>query len=423
MNIKEYINHLKTIRGDKSFAFLAERCETDAENPYRIRPAAPVKADETLVLVLCGANRDNYDHIREYNGYLKQVDDFVKQSPKLKDKKVRVCVAVCNFGKYHNTDAARELQHLKFSEPETYEDIITTMSPEAREEMLNPAYIQDIFDAAYMPRISHNNSIRQSHHWALANMRRLNIVAHCHGSYVAMALEDKLMSQTKKLGYSYDEQDKLVAQQLVLNFNPECAKHHARSQFVCLQSAADTHNPYTTYMEEYLLMKPQDFGLLYAADKNINTLMCAQVDKRGIEGNPPRVWIARPIEEVMREAHEARVNAVKNETKEPEEEKFVGEHSFMGFTPKANMSKSALKMQGIARNILENGVANSLQQKLGESHPLPSFMSLAANDNKERFELVKAYFTGHKISLKVMAVRGSKLAQHNAYRCSHTIEL
>ena len=90
MNIRKYIDHMKSIRGDRSFAFLAERCETSPENPYSIRPADKIGPDEVLVCMLCRSSNDNRDYIREYNGYLKQVDEFVKASPKLKDKKVRV---------------------------------------------------------------------------------------------------------------------------------------------------------------------------------------------------------------------------------------------------------------------------------------------------------------------------------------------
>ena len=423
MNIREYIDYMKSIRGDRSFAFLAERCETSPENPYRIRPADKIGPDEVLVCMLCGSSNDNRDYIREYNGYLKQVDEFVKASPKLKDKKVRVCVAICNFGKYHDTDMARYLQHIKHSDPQEYTSIINSMLPETKEEMTNPAYIQDIFDATIKPRISHNDTIRQSQGRALRNMRRLNFVTHCNGAFVAIELEDKTLSKTKVLGFSSNEQDQIFANQMVLNFNPEGAKNHSRSKFITIQSASDTHNPHTNFMEEYLLMRPRDFGFMYYSSKNINTLMCAQVDKAGIEGNPPRVYIARPIEEVMEEAARARADAIKNETKEPEEEKYVGEHSFMGFTPKPNMSQGAIKIQKLAGNILENAVYNSTEQTIEEFVPLPSFMNLAANDRNERFEIAKAYLKGWQITGELMITSSKKVAAHNAHRRRYTVEL
>ena len=73
------------------------------------------------------------------------------------------------------------------------------------------------------------------------------------------------------------------------------------------------------------------------------TEICAQADKSGIEGNPPPVYVARPIEEIMQEAIKARRKEVENEVNEPEEEKYVSEHSFMWFILKVNMSKGALR--------------------------------------------------------------------------------
>lgn len=78
MNIKEITAAFKAERRGISFAFLAERTETSADSPYRIKPAETVRPDETLVCVIGGSGGKG-DHIREYNGYLKQTDTFVKK--------------------------------------------------------------------------------------------------------------------------------------------------------------------------------------------------------------------------------------------------------------------------------------------------------------------------------------------------------
>ena len=417
MNIKEYINHMKGVRGDRSFAFLAERCETSEKNPFRIRPAEPIKADEVLVCVLCGANRNEGDYIREYNGYLKKVDEFVKNSPKLKGYNIRVCVAVCNFGKYHDTDRARDLQHLKQYDYKKYKKMISELPPEIKEEILNPCYIKDIFNATMLPRISENKSE------TMRNIRRLNFVTHCHGAYEVVEMEDKMSEKLAILGYTDSDKEQIFAQQMSLNFNPEGAKNHAKSRFFNIQSAADSHNQQTTLLEEYLLMNPSDFGIAYIKHKNIKTLMCAQVDKRGVEGNPPPVYVVRSVEDLFRDTMEVMSDKNNNETKEPEEEDYVSEHSFMGFSPKSNMSKGAKKMQKIAGNILENSLLNSVRQKKDEFVPLPPFLTLAAGDRTERLEIAKAYIKGWKMVGKTMLVDPTKLAAYNAYRRRHTIEL
>ena len=422
MTIKEHIEKLKAERGDKSFAFLAERCETSDDNPYRIRPAAPLQPDEVAVVMLCGAGTRGVDHIREYNGYLKQVDEFIKNSPKLRHKKTRVVVAICNFGKYHDPKVARHLQHMEYVDYESFRKEISKLSAEEREEILNPVYIQDIFNQTVLPRLStdgkHPHSLRRT----LGFVRKVNFVTHCHGGYVALSLEKMLNKKMTSLGFNGDEQSQIVSQFLSLNYAPDSAKHSAESTFITFQSAQDNHIKDKTFFEEWLLMKRKDFGLSFLP-KNGNVFTCAQVDKSGIEGNPPRVWIAKEIGDFFDERANAIKEANKNDWQDPEEEKIAGEHSFLGFKPKSNMSKGALKMQSLANNILENAVVNSHQQSLYNPVPLPSIQSLAANNSDERMDLAKAKLKGYKLNLECAFASDNKVIQYKTWRVNHTIEI
>ena len=94
-------------RQGKSFALLAERVDKSAVAPYCINTAENVSSEETMVLVLGGAGGRGV-HLRGYNGYLKKTDDFIKTHPELSGKNVRVCVAVCYIGRFHNERLARE---------------------------------------------------------------------------------------------------------------------------------------------------------------------------------------------------------------------------------------------------------------------------------------------------------------------------
>ena len=295
--------------------------------------------------------------------------------------------------------------------------MISELPPEIKEEILNPCYIQDIFNATMLPRISENKSE------TMRNIRRLNFVTHCHGAYEVVEMEDKMSEKLAILGYTDSDKEQIFSQQMSLNFNPEGAKNHAKSRFFNIQSAADSHNQQTTLLEEYLLMNPSDFGIAYIKHKNIKTLMCAQVDKRGVEGNPPPVYVVRSVEDLFRDTMEVMSDKNNDETKEPEEEDYVSEHSFMGFSPKSNMSRGAKKMQKIAGNILENSLLNSVRQKTDEFVPLPPFLTLAAGDRTERLEIAKAYIKGWKMVGKTMLVDPAKLAAYNAYRRRRTIEL
>ena len=152
MNIKEITAAFKARRRGISFAFLAERTETSADSPYRIKPAGTIRPDETLVCVIGGSGGKG-DHIREYNGYLKQTDAFVKNVPELKGKPVRVCVAVCNFGDFHHDRLARRCLYYS-AHVQSFDEVVAGLSAQEKEETLKPAYIRDIFEQTLLPRIS-----------------------------------------------------------------------------------------------------------------------------------------------------------------------------------------------------------------------------------------------------------------------------
>ena len=423
MSIKEYIEKMKAERGDTSFAFLAERCETSTENPYRIRPASPLKPDEIAVIVLCGAGDNGHDHIREYNGYLKQVDEFVKSSPKLANKKTRVLVAICNFGKYHNPKLARHLQILESWSPDDFRKETAKLKANEREEILNPAYIRDIFNLTVLPRITTKDGLRRGLTRSLGHIRRNTFVTHCHGGYVALCLEKMLDKSMTKLGFDINEKEQIISQFASLNYSPNCPKMAAKSPFISVQSASDYNIQDKSFFDEWLLMKGKDFGVCYLPQKRGNSLICAKIDKSGIEGNPPKVWIAKEIGEFLDERALAIAESQKDDWREPEDEKIADEHSFLGFTPKNNMSKGALTMQTFANNILENTILNSHQQSLYQAIPLPSVQHLAANNFGERAEFAKAQLKGYKLMVESTFMNTNKVCQHKAWRVNHTIEL
>lgn len=389
MNIKEYMAEQKAQRNGVSFAFLAERVPTSADSPYRINVARPLKRDETAVLMLCGSGGKG-DNIRGYNGYLKQVADFVKQQPELQGKDVRVCTAVCNFGKYHNDRLARELQYFGKSDNN---EALSSLSETEKAEILQPAYIRDIFNQAILPRISDcNGTARLPAEQARRYIRQLNVVTHCHGGYVAFQLEKMMADKMTELGYSNREQQSIFNQMLVVNYAPDFPQYQAKSQFVSFESAADSSNKYQTVFKEYLQMKKFDFALLRLPRRLGNIFLCTQIDKRGIEGNPPPVWERRVVS-----GDDLFISPVDKtpDYAEPEAKKYLGEHDFLGFVPVDNMSRCACKMQMFANNVLKNAILNSLSQTEERQIPLPGIRQLAVENAGQRFDFAKAYLVGH----------------------------
>ena len=407
MNIKEITAAFKAERRGISFAFLAERTETSADSPYRIKPAETVRPDETLVCVIGGSGGKG-DHIREYNGYLKQTDTFVKNVPELKGKPVRVCVAVCNFGDFHHDRLARRCLYYSALAQE-------------KEETLNPAYIRDIFEQTLLPRIStENGKKRLPAETAARYVRKANFVTHCHGAYVARELEKMTSEKMKSLGYSTAEQKLVLSRLMVLNYAPDCPYTASASSFVSIESAADDHNQLQTAFKEFLQMTKPDFGLCRLPSREGNVFMCAKIDKSGIEGNPPKVYSLVPVEEFWDKlSHKNKAD----DSREPEENDTADEHSFLGFAPKSNMSRGALKMQHFANNILKNAVLNSLAQNRNETIPLPDVKHLAAHTRQEKFAFARAYLTGYQLSAKFLTFSKKKLMQFINWHQNSRIEL
>lgn len=421
MSIKEHIQKLKAERQDLSFAFLAERVPESSGAPYRFNVARQVMPDETLVLVLGGTGQRYGDNIRGYNGYVKQVDDFLKGHSELKGKNFRVCVAVCNMGRHHDADTARTEKFYQYIAPEQYQEFCESRQGVELEEMLNPMYIQDIFNQVVLPRISANDGkIRLSKALALRNIRRLNIVTHCHGSYVALIMADMMQAKMRELGYSDKDCKEIQQQLMVLNYAPDYPKGTVGARFVDFESAADAHARYQPVFKEWLQMKRKRFSLYY----HRNWFMCGQIDKAGIEGNPPRVLIAREINgDYFAEVAAANQKVREDEMKEPEEDKTLGEHDFVGFKPKSNMSRAALKMQKFFGNVLKNAVLNSCEQPAEGFAPLPSTKNLLADTTKEKLEIVKAWCTNFKLVQQFAHRNNNKLQQYMAWHQNSRISL
>lgn len=412
MDLETYINKLGRQRQGNSFAFLAERCKTSADAPYRIRPAERISAEENCVLVLAGTGGTGIN-IRGYNSMLKKVDGFIKSHADFVSEKVRTCVAVCDFGKFHADKTAREALYYESVAPERLPQLKYNLPEHFWAETFNPEYIKDIFNTAVLPRIAGDEGrVRLNQTEAKQNIRRLNIVAHCHGGYVAMKLEQLMNAKMTELGYAPEEQKELKSQFFVLCYNPDCPKNDSELKFISIESAKDGHNKYNNYLKEWLLMSNRDFGVCYLPKKWGRTLMCAQVDKAGIEGNSAQEIQLISVEEWF--------DGLRN----TKQKKTLGEHDFMGFIPKDNMSRGAMKLQSFANNILKNAVRNSLQQGKEAWVPLSNIQNLAADNLQQKFDFAKAVINGFKLELEMEGTNKNKIDEFANYRKSiKTVEL
>lgn len=103
-----------------------------------------------------------------------------------------------------------------------------------------PKYIDEIFNILLLPRISdlHGNKLPLS--VAQSSLRKINILAHCQGAYVALMLSDRLQHKMTSLGYTPDEISQIQSQLLVVALAPICPLGVSKSRFISFMSAYDS---------------------------------------------------------------------------------------------------------------------------------------------------------------------------------------
>ena len=134
MKITDHIDNWKKKRQNLSFAFLAERCPTSEDAPFRIKPSSPILPEETCVLVLAEADGREVN-LRGYNSILKKTDNFVKNNIDTQISPVCICVAVCDFGKKHIDRVARTGAYLEHWNTQSWNELKHSI-PELRRRNL-----------------------------------------------------------------------------------------------------------------------------------------------------------------------------------------------------------------------------------------------------------------------------------------------
>ena len=171
------------------------------------------------------------------NAQLKKIVELLKARGY--EKEVDACVVVYDFGIkfYENKQEARNLLMNKYNRGAKK----NTSSNEQREsEIINPQYIDDIFEKFFENRISDDDGERLSYNEACRRIRNLTIFAHCHGAYTFLKLEEKMQQRMKDLGYSDIERLRIQKQMLCAAYAPYCPLGVSKSTMISFCCAKDT---------------------------------------------------------------------------------------------------------------------------------------------------------------------------------------
>lgn len=171
------------------------------------------------------------------NAQLKKIVELLKARGC--EKEVDACVVVYDFGIkfYENKQEARNLLMNKYNRGSKKN---TSSREQPESEIINPEYIDDIFEKFFENRVSDNDGERLSYNEACRRVRNLTIFAHCHGAYTFLKLEEKMQQRMKELGYSDAERQGIQKQMLCAAYAPYCPLGISKSTMLSFCCAKDT---------------------------------------------------------------------------------------------------------------------------------------------------------------------------------------
>ena len=146
--------------------------------------------------------------------------------------------------------------------------------------------MDDLFKKVILPRITlHNGKGKLSTEEACQRIRKLNIVAHWHGGYTALKLEEKMQEAMTLIGYNNDERKKIQSQLLVVAHAPACALGVSKSQFVSFKSVYDSDTPLkNNFFDRYIESRKAEERRRFVAEED------QDIDKIEQNDNPSAEW-------------------------------------------------------------------------------------------------------------------------------------
>ncbi|MBO4582713.1 MAG: hypothetical protein J5714_01485 [Alphaproteobacteria bacterium] len=202
-------------------------------------------------------------------------------------------------------------------------------------------YIDELFENAILPRISDNGS-KLPLDVAMSRARKINIVAHCHGAYVAQKLEEKTKDKMRELGYSPTETNQILSQVLVVAHAPVIPLGVSKFRIISFTTARD-----------FFAQRPNNWVKKYVRYKQTKekTIGTDWLQPCFLSGHNGDVFIIRNA-----------FNSLENGRPSP------GEHRSARYVAAEGQNDIGIFMSFIAGNILKNGIENSLKEKFT---PLP----------------------------------------------------
>ena len=211
-----------------STVFFGARTQKTKTNPtgwYAFEP----NVDKPCVLVLGG---DGVSYDKAASGMAKRIEEMLRVHGC--DDAVDVCAVVYQFNSLSTKTARQTL----LGEHGMGHSVDAT-TPKLMAEIQNPQYVDDIYNKFFKNRILASDGTKLPADEVARRMRNVTVCAHCHGSYTYVKLEEKLQASLKSLGYSVDEQNKILKNLVCAAYAPYAPLGKSKTTMVSFANARD----------------------------------------------------------------------------------------------------------------------------------------------------------------------------------------
>lgn len=270
-----------------------------------------------------------------------------------------------------------------------------------------PEYLDKMFNAILLPRITDNVGERLPLELAQQQIRKINFIAHCHGAYIALMMHERMKIKMQELGYSNTEINKIFSQLLVVALNPDCPLSVTHSPFISFCSGHDIQEMYKeakhagNHIIEFVITHLSKIKTGFLGDNAGNVFFVNHrfyliEDKERMDA----------VKLFMNLMHN---NLIDNTTS-------ANEHNNIHITHTEHTDEGKLLMR-LMHNIIQSGIHNSMSQN-SEFNPLPNISNLildGKNDSQITKEFNQMVINGKKFLKDVYeSAKQSKITNKHA---------
>lgn len=345
-------NQLQMYDELKSHVIIGQRIEKTPENPHGFRHVDNVPYDKPAVLFFGGTGSDDD---RAANGYLSKIEKILDaEKYNIKDP-VGLYGIIHDFGRHYpkfeiDADAARHLLFADHNVPTEANYKKKDAKYQNRwdkglsEDTLNPKYIDELFNKAFLYRICDEKGNKLPVEEASKRIRNLTVCAHCHGAYTFLKIEEKIQKKMKEIGYSNEECAKIQKQLLCVACAPDVPLGISKSTMISFVSADDCKLSFDNNFSKIARENKDKIYASYLPGKKGEFFITGKIYTPFDDGEP----------------------------KNPDVE-----HSFFTQLEWNRLTDSGKYLSLFQSNAIANGVKSSI-----EGTPLPSVEQLICNDDE-----------------------------------------